>query len=301
MDEPRVSVVMPVFNGERYVGRAIESVLRQSMADLELFVVDDGSTDGTAALVSEFAGDPRVRYAKQSNQGPSAARNRGIAAAKGQWIAFLDSDDRWTSEKLGRQLRVALQHPEARLIYSAAIQQAEDGKHFGTMVPLLSGDCLSQLLLGNKITGSASSAMVRRDALDGKWLFDPELLYAEDWDVWLRVAAAHPVAFDAEPTVILTRREESHGSGAARVLTAQLRVLDRAFDTFAAHLRDIAPEARAEAYYMAALTHGGEGTLLEELRCLGAAVRLQPGSRRYRNRLIRCLVALPPRALRRAQ
>ena len=99
---PQVSVVIPTYNRAHILGRAIDSVLQQTHRDLELIIVDDGSSDGTAALVRGIE-DPRVRYVHQQNRGVSAARNRGIAEARAEWLAFLDSDDEWLPQKLERQ------------------------------------------------------------------------------------------------------------------------------------------------------------------------------------------------------
>jgi glycosyltransferase involved in cell wall biosynthesis len=105
-----VSCIIPVFNGERFVREAIESVLAQRHRPLELIVVDDGSTDGTANVVRSCGEE--VRYIFQSNSGPTDARNRGLAIARGELIAFLDADDLWHEEKLERQLAVLAEHPE---------------------------------------------------------------------------------------------------------------------------------------------------------------------------------------------
>lgn len=102
MEQPLISCIIPVFNGERYLGEALDSILAQSYRPIELIVVDDGSTDRTAGVVAAF-GD-QVRYLRQNNQGPSSARNLGIRAAGGGFIAFLDADDLWHPEKLQRQM-----------------------------------------------------------------------------------------------------------------------------------------------------------------------------------------------------
>ncbi len=109
---PLVTVVMTAYNRERFVGEALESVLRQTISDWEMIVIDDGSTDGTADVVEQCK-DPRVRLMRQSNSGAPAALNRGIAEAKGSWIAFLDSDDRFQPHKLERHLQVHYSDPAA--------------------------------------------------------------------------------------------------------------------------------------------------------------------------------------------
>lgn len=113
MNSPLISCIVPVFNGERFLKEALDSVLAQTYRALELIVVDDGSTDGTAGVAAEFAG--RLTYIRQRNQGPEAARNTGIERAGGEFVAFLDADDVWHEEKLARQLAVFETKPETDL------------------------------------------------------------------------------------------------------------------------------------------------------------------------------------------
>lgn len=113
-DRPLVSVVIPAYNCERFIGRAVRSVLGQTYANLECIVIDDGSTDGTAAVVERFG--ERVRLIRQANGGASAARNAGIAAAQGRYIAFLDSDDYWLATKLEHQVAIMLEQPDLALV-----------------------------------------------------------------------------------------------------------------------------------------------------------------------------------------
>src|ERR1051325_9985223 len=113
---PKVSAIIPVFNGERFVGDAIRSILDQTVNDIEIIVIDDGSTDRTRKVVGEF-GD-RVIYRYQENAGADRAYNHGIALASGEFVAFLDHDDRWIPQKLATQLEILSRHPEVGLTYS---------------------------------------------------------------------------------------------------------------------------------------------------------------------------------------
>jgi glycosyltransferase involved in cell wall biosynthesis len=113
---PKVSVVIPVFNGERFIGEAVRSALDQTFRDFEIIVVDDGSTDQTAKVVRQFS--DRVIYSRQENRGAGAARNYGVSCARGEWIAFLDADDVWYPQKLAVQLEIAAMNPAVSFLYS---------------------------------------------------------------------------------------------------------------------------------------------------------------------------------------
>lgn len=119
-DDRSVSVVLPVCNGERYVGEAIESVLRQTRPPDEVVVVDDGSTDGSLAVVERYA--PRVRHVVQPNAGVGAARNRGVELARGRFLAFLDHDDLWVEDKLDRQLEALGADPSLEAVFGLVEQ-----------------------------------------------------------------------------------------------------------------------------------------------------------------------------------
>ena len=122
---PKVSVVIPTYNRAATVPRAIESVLAQTVTDLEVIVVDDGSSDDTGKVLGEMFGD-RIRYYAQTNQGASVARNRGVEEARGEWIAFLDSDDLWEKEKLEWQFKALERFGSAvrRVLYRHSIFQS---------------------------------------------------------------------------------------------------------------------------------------------------------------------------------
>src|SRR5205823_2026133 len=124
---PLASVVVIAYNCAEYVGHAIRSVLEQTWTNLELIVVDDGSTDATGQVVQRIS-DARVRYLRQENKGPNAARNEGIRQARGEVIAFLDCDDWWLPEKLGKQIARATNDPTVGLVYSLAVRVDASGK-----------------------------------------------------------------------------------------------------------------------------------------------------------------------------
>lgn len=188
-EHPFFSVIIPTYNRERFIGKAIRSVLNQSCRDFEIIVVDDGSTDKTAKIVKSF-GD-QVRYIYQKNSGPSTARNTGIQHAKGKYIAFLDSDDRFLPNKLMENRKFLESHPECRFLYSwyydvrngrKMIRRSKDGTNLNKFrIQLYRRDFMIR----------TSTAVIHRSCFDQVGLFDPKYRYSQDWDMWLRLAAKY--------------------------------------------------------------------------------------------------------------
>jgi glycosyltransferase involved in cell wall biosynthesis len=190
---PKVTVVIPAYNRAASVGRAIASVLNQTCQDFEIIVVDDGSTDATAASVAAFA-DRRIRLLRhERNRGGSAARNTGIRAGSAPFVAFLDSDDEWLATKLERQLEV-FERSSGRLglVYTGADRIFPDGS-VSRSIPRRRVD-LSRALLTVNVVGETSLGMVRRIALGAIGGFDESLPSSQDMDLWLRICER----FDAD-------------------------------------------------------------------------------------------------------
>lgn len=190
---PQVSVVIPTYNRAHILGRAIASVLGQTYTDLELVVVDDGSTDGTASLMQGFS-DPRLRYVPQpQNRGVSAARNRGIAEARGEWLAFLDSDDEWLPQKLERQF-AAVEGVECVASYCSMLRF--DGA-LSTRIPysvegVNAGAAPWPSLLMDGLWFSQTWLVPKRVVL-AAGQFDERMSIWEDWDLFLRIALQGPI------------------------------------------------------------------------------------------------------------
>jgi glycosyltransferase involved in cell wall biosynthesis len=211
----KISVVIPAYNAERYIAKAIESCLSQTYAPHEIIVIDDASTDGTAAIAESFP--PLVRVIRLAeNMGVSVARNRGVQASTGNWLAFLDADDWFLPEKLESQMRCSLENPHAVLIYTGYRMIGIDGSEsYGQFFwprelwPMLRYRNLFHL----------SSVLLRRDAFDSVAGFDPAFRIVQDWDLWLRLAALYFVkSFAAlpEPLVVYRRVAGSLSSSAIR-------------------------------------------------------------------------------------
>lgn len=185
----KVSVVIPTFNRCRLVSQAIESVLAQTFTDYEIIVIDDGSTDSTGETMAAY-GD-RILYYWQENQGESAARNRGVALAQGEHIAFLDSDDLWEPEKLQAQVVVLDTYPDVLMVGCQSWVINEQGHR---LLPEPQGQIkdATQLRYGalretNHFFGGGSTAIIRKAAL-GMEPFSVGVHFGEDWHLWLRLA-----------------------------------------------------------------------------------------------------------------
>lgn len=198
---PTVSVIIPTYNRAHLVGRAIRSVLNQTYQDFEIIVVDDGSTDNTEEVVKSF-NDPRIRYIRhEKNRGGSAARNTGIRATYGEFIAFLDSDDEWLPEKLEKQVLICSDEQIGLVYTGRKVIDSQSGQVLSKIVPDKEGNVYEQLLERDFI-GTCSSVMVKKEALENIKGFDETLPARQDWDCWLRIARNYKVACIREVLVI---------------------------------------------------------------------------------------------------
>lgn len=228
-----VSVVIPAHNAEATIRAAIESVMSQSSGPLEVIVVDDGSTDATARVASDAAGSIAgaggrsvpVRVVTQQQGGPSRARNRGIDAARGSWIGFLDADDRWHPRKLEWQLGMAAQHPEAVVVAADWVREGESLVPEETGLPGCTAIGERDILILNRF--QTSTALCRRDALRRLGGFDPSLDGVEDWDMWLRLAGVGKVIKLERPLVIYRDSSDGYSKDLPRVYSTMLVMLDR--------------------------------------------------------------------------
>lgn len=192
-----ISVVIPTFDRAHTLGRAINSVLKQTHPASEIIVVDDGSTDETTELLAHW---PDIQVITQSNQGVSAARNAGIMRAQGEWIAFLDSDDEWLPEKLELQTALIEQHPTFSLCHGNELwvrngQPLKQLKKHHKQGGYIFENCLPLCVI------SPSAAMIKRSLFTEIGLFDTSLPACEDYDMWLRICAIHPVLY-VEPPIL---------------------------------------------------------------------------------------------------
>jgi glycosyltransferase involved in cell wall biosynthesis len=231
---PLVSVVLPTYNRRTALLEAIASVRAQSFADLEILVCDDGSTDGSREAVQALASaDARIRWIQGEHSGlPGSNRNRGIRAARGEWIAFQDSDDLWLPEKLAKQLRVLRAAPQAAFIYCYAAELRADGAR-RRMTPFRvqrEGRMFETLLFYSLV--QTPTVLVRRDLLARAGAFDEgmRLTIGEDYELYLRLAAQTEFHFVAEELVLCRASPDSISADLLNGIEQVERVLKSALE-----------------------------------------------------------------------
>lgn len=194
---PKVSVIIPTFNRSETIGRAIQSVLAQTLEDFEIIIVDDGSTDGTRMIVEGLWGPQFVYVCHERNRGAAAARNTGIRAARGRYLAFLDSDDEWLPDKLSKQVAL-LDDQSASIDLSCSsfilVSRDKELEYFQTSHP----DWFKRLLLTCDL-GPGSTLIVRKECIDEVGLLDERFNCFEDWDWLLRLSREHRMAIVEKP------------------------------------------------------------------------------------------------------
>ena len=226
-----VSVVIPTRNHAAYVRQAIDSALAQTSPPLEVIVVDDGSTDETPRILAEYG--ERIRAIRQANSGVSVARNTGIAAARGDLIALLDSDDSWAPAKLERQVARMAADPSLGLVHCGSERVDADGRQLAVSLSGMEGWVAPALLTfePDVIVAPGSSLLVRKRIAEEVGGFDARLAPSEDWDFCYRVATRYPVGYVAE--VLVRYRIHSAGShlNIGRMQNGMLLAFEKAFAT----------------------------------------------------------------------
>ena len=192
-------MVVPTFDRASVLSRALDSVIEQTRLPAEVIVVDDGSTDATAELVeSRF---PGVRLLRQENRGVSAARNRGIEASRGEWIALLDSDDEWRPRKLERQLSALEAQPDLRICHTDEIWIRKGRRVNPRQIHAKHGGWIFEHCLP-LCAMSPSSIVIHRSIFEAVGMFNEALPACEDYDLWLRICSRYPVLYLDEPLVV---------------------------------------------------------------------------------------------------
>jgi glycosyltransferase involved in cell wall biosynthesis len=275
---PAVSVVIPVYNGAQWIGHALRSVFAQTYRDFEVIVVDDGSTDDLEGALREWS--DRIVFARQPNAGPAAARNRAIRLAKGDLIAFLDADDEWLPEKLALQVGYFDRYPQTGLLHTATIGDDFE-EPAGTFAPPVNVFCA---LFHTKFFIRTLTVMIPRAVLLETGGFDERReIYVEDWDLWLRIAARHPVGYLPRP-LALHRLGGHMSSDFEKTFAGQALVVDKArgLCRFACAAHRAAPdrclsERRHDLHWMLAYERFRRGHREDARLAFGQALAARPG------------------------
>jgi len=237
-----ISVIIPTYNYARYLRQAIDSALAQTYAPLEVIVIDDGSTDETPQVLAEYG--ERIRTIRQINAGVGAARNSGVAAARGEYIALLDSDDLWLPRKLELQIARFEVDPSLGLVHCGSESFDNTGRTLSTSLDGMEGRVAEEMLRFDRevITAPGSRIVVPTRIAEEVGGFDAHLPPSDDWDFCYRVAVRYPIGYVREVLV----RYRQHGSGLhldiAKMEKAMLISLAKAFES-----RDV-PALRKHAY-----------------------------------------------------
>ena len=262
---PKVSVIVPVFNSEATIQRAMNSVAAQTFKDLEIIVVDDGSTDRSADTVTRCGGERVTLIRYPQNRGAAAARNSGIAAARGRWIAFLDSDDAWKPDKLARQLSVLEREDSPIAACASGYYLHKDGRELTISLKIRPQSFRREILFGCTIS-PGTTLMVDRHVFEKIGGFDEAFRRLEDWDWLLRYSEQYEMAFVSEPLadIFLTTVKLSQANGTDPVLDAIHRIRTK-------HLPRLDSWTRRLQLQSSLLVEHG-ATLYRRRRLVGAAL-----------------------------
>ena len=259
---PKVSVIIPTHNRAHVLRRALRSVLCQTYENIEVIVVDDASTDNTIEVIHSL-NDNRIIFIRQeTRQGAAVARNIGIRAASGEFIAFQDSDDEWLNEKLEKQMTVLLRSSDAvGVVYSGFLRyEAKSAKYFPSAhIKIKSGSILSSLLSGNFVTTQA--VIVRKECLFKVGMFDEKFPRLQDWELFLRLAALYEFIFIDEPLLIVFHSPQSITADGSLFPIALKMLLEKQQKQFLIH-----PMVLAKHYLMLSLLAAREGHFFIAMR-----------------------------------
>ncbi len=269
---PTVSVIIPTYNRADMLRNALKSVIEQEYRDLDVIVVDDASTDDTRKVVASID-DPRVRLVRhEDRRGGSAARNTGIRLARGEIVAFLDSDDEWLPAKIREQVRVFADDPSCGVVYTGFVDIDDRGRATYRRRVLPEGWLVRELFTGN-VVGTASTVAVRRQCFEEVGLFDETLPSCQDWDMWIRLAKR--CRFRAIPRPLV--RYYRHGGPQISKARAAVREgHERVFEKHIEAARALGPEVEAAFRFHIGRVLCGIGELQEGRGYLASALVVNP-------------------------
>jgi glycosyltransferase involved in cell wall biosynthesis len=292
-----VSAVIPVFNGVPFVAKAVQSVRAQTVKDVEIIVVDDGSTDGTQAVLESLHHTMDIMWFQQDHGGPARSRNRGIEAAQGEFVALLDCDDVWLPDKLQAQLAIMTSCPDVGLVHSDYESVGNDGRVLERIRARHSPEPLAQAFVGGH-TALPSTLLVRRSLLSHVGTFNPELYGSEDSDLTIRLYRV--TQFDCVDRPLVRKLQRGHGYRdmafdeavhREKVLTSRERFLLglEAMQPLTDEQRAALDREWANYFLVKGATADRAGRRAEALRLYGQAIRKAPWRLRAYTRWARAL------------
>jgi len=198
---PLVSVIIPTYNSEKFIPCSVASAINQTYPNIEILIIDDGSTDNTKKVVQQLS-NPTVRYIKQTNGGPSAARNNGMRQSNGQYIAFLDVDDAWEPSKVAEQVTFFENGNNLSIVATGYTRCDADLRPIESIsldTSLKGKGIISFRLLLEKNRMPTPSIMIKKEILDQSGVFDENIDFGEDWDLWVRIAQHGEIGYIQTP------------------------------------------------------------------------------------------------------
>lgn len=242
-----ISVIIPAYNAEKTIQETINSVLNQTFQDFEIIVINDGSTDSTLNIVSGI-NDPRIKIFSYPNSGAAVSRNRGFDVANGEYIALLDADDLWTSDKLEAQYNALKSHPQASVVYSwtdyinESGQFLQSGRHLA-----FQGNVYPELLVKNFLE-NGSNPLIRRQTVIKIGGFDESLLGGQDWDFYIRLAQNYEFVVVPKVQILYRVSSQSISSQLERQEKQCLQVIQKAFSQAPLFLQPLKKQSLAHLY-----------------------------------------------------
>lgn len=275
---PTVTVILPCYNGARWIVKTIESIQAQTYPNFELLIIDDGSIDCSRRNIESFLRDGRIRYIYQNNQGFSAALNRGLKESKGEFISFIGQDDLWIPEKLSTQIEYLNAHKESGIVFSDYYTINLEGKIIEskrTKMPHtnLRKEIVKRLFLNNFI--GFETVLVRRQCFDIAGNFDEQMVGFSDHDLWLRIAGQFNLSYIASFLVKKRSHEFQLSKRKESVLRDEFLLVEKALHKYP-FLSEVKNRKCTLLYYSLAITYLHGDNLNAAKKNLLKAIRIQP-------------------------
>lgn len=252
--QPKISIIMPTYNRSDYICEAIESALGQTYDNIELIVIDDGSTDGTRKQLEKYSSDRRFKYMRQENQGQSIARNKGLKMAEGEFIAFLDSDNIWLPGKLERQVEIMNKNQSFDIFYGDGILIDEKGAEVSREnMSRYSGNITRHLIKDNCV--SMNTTLTRKKCFDELGGMSEEVRAGDDYELWLRLSTKFKFYYTPEYFVRYRVMDDQISTDKYRRFNSNERVLQKFFERFPESVTKVEKKRAISYFYIRKVRH----------------------------------------------